>query len=59
MAKERAAWASERAARLSEVERTEHAAAEVLKKARAEAAAVQSQRRDLQQRLARMNELAA
>ena len=59
MAKERAAWASERAARLGEVERTEAQAKEVLARAQSVEANALAVRRDLQQRLAAMNELAA
>jgi hypothetical protein len=59
MKAERTSMQAERARRMAEVERMEARAAEVLAKARAEATAVQSQRHDLRQRLARMNELAA
>jgi hypothetical protein len=59
MKAERAAWASERAARLGEVERTEAQAKEVLARAKTVEANALAVRRDLQQRLARMNELAA
>jgi hypothetical protein len=58
LTQERAAWNTERAQRLAEVEKMEAAARAALEKAEGDAKHAAQMRKELQQKLARMSELA-